>query len=314
MTELKHAHRRAKFLDAAAKIHAPPAILAKEKSGLREMTAVALLSDLHVEEPVDPKSVAGRNEYNLEIADRRLKRFFDGFIWNVQHHRASKKVAIRTGVLWCGGDFMSGFIHEDLVQSNALSPTETMLWLLPRLRNGITHVLNSLGLDRLVIPCSYGNHGRTTPKTRIQNGASNSYEYMMYNVLAAEFKALGEKRVVFEITPSPHQYVDVYGFTLHFHHGDSVRYMGGVGGLSVPLLKAIAPWDQIKRADYHHIGHFHQITDLGRVLVNGSLIGYGPYSQWIRASFEQPAQMFYLLDSKRGKTFVAPIWVGESVS
>ena len=90
-----------------------------------------------------------------------------------------------------------------------------------------------------------------------------------------------------------------------------MRSLGGIGGLSVPLLKAVTRWDLAVRADYHHIGHFHTYSDFGRVLVNGSLIGYGPFSQWIGASPEPPQQLTYMLDSKRGKCQVTPIWVGE---
>ncbi len=307
--QLREANERQAFLDAAKKYRAPPKILAVEKSGVREMTAVVLASDWHVEEPVEAESVAGRNEYNLAIADGRVKRFFDGVIWNIEHQRASKRIAIRNLVLWLGGDLMTGYIHPELVETNELSPTETMRWLMPRLRDGIHTLLKRLNLDHIEIPCSHGNHGRTTEKTRISSGASNSYENLMYHCLAEEFR--NEPRVHFEITASPHQYVQVYDFTLHFHHGDSVRYQGGVGGLGVPLLKAIAPWDLLKKADLHHVGHFHQLSDFGRVLVNGSLIGYGGYSQWIRAQFEPPQQMFYLLDKNRGKCQVTPIWVSD---
>lgn len=309
--QVRQAKARQSFLDVVSSYKDPPKILPREKnSGVREMTAVCLMSDLHVEEPVSPESVAYRNEYNMDIADIRLNRLFQGIIWNVEHHRSSKKVAIRDLVLWLGGDFISGFIHPELVEHNTLSPIETVRWLLPRLKNGIKTVLESLQLERIIIPCSFGNHGRTTDKPRISTGYANSYEWLMYHSLADAFES--DPRVTFEITPSAHQYVEVYNFTLHFHHGDDLKYQGGVGGLGIPLLKAVAAWDTIKRADYHHIGHFHQLRDYGRAIANGSLIGYGPYSQRIRADFEAPAQAFYLLDSKRGKCMLTPIWVDES--
>ncbi len=308
--ELQDAKKRQEFIDRLAKAKGTPKIIRREKnSGLREMTAVALCSDLHVEEPVLPESVGGINSYNLDIADKRLKRLFQGIVWQVQHHRASKHITVRDLLFWAGGDWMSGFIHEDLVQSNALSPVETSLWLLPRMRDGIRTLLDDLALDHLEIPCSYGNHGRTTAKTRVQNGASNSYEWLLYNTLAEIFR--DEKRVHFEITPSPHQYVEVYDKTLHFHHGDSVKSMGGIGGIGVPLLRAVTRWDLARKADLHHVGHFHTFSDFGRLLVNGSLIGYGPFSQWIGASPEPPQQMFYMLDAKRGKCQVTPLWVGQ---
>ncbi len=309
--ELREAHERQKFLDAIAKIK-PPRIIAREKnSGKREMTCVALCSDLHVEEPVTLESVGGINEYNMTIADKRLKRFFAGICWIIEHHRADGTIVIRDLILALLGDLMSGFIHEDLVQSNALSPIETSLWLLPRIRDGILMLLNELGLESITIPCSYGNHGRTTAKTRVQNGASNSYEWLFYHTLASHFA--DEPRVRFVITASPHQYVEAYDKTLHFHHGDSVRSMGGVGGISVPLLRAMPRWDAARYADYHHVGHFHTYSDFGRLMVNGSLIGFGPFSQWIGASPEPPQQLSYMLDSRRGKCQVTPIWVGEDM-
>lgn len=309
--QLREAKERQKFLNEMAKIRATPKIVAREKdSGLREMTAVVLASDWHVEEPVVAEAVAYRNEYNLTIADQRVRRFFDGIIWNIEHHRASNKVVIRDLVLWLGGDLLTGYIHEELVESNSLSPTEAVRWLLPRLRNGIKTVLETLQLDHIEVPCSHGNHGRTTLKSRIATGAENSYENLMYHCLAEEFR--DEPRVHFEITASPHQYVQAYKFTLHFHHGDSLRYMGGVGGLAIPLLKAVPQWDAVKRADYHHIGHFHQLSDFGRAMVNGSLIGFGAYSAWIKASPEPPQQLFYLIDKNRGKCMSTALWVGES--
>ena len=311
LDQLRQARSRQAFIDAASSYRATPKILAREKetTTLRELTAVVLASDWHVEEPVDPEAVAGRNAYNLTIADARVERFFRGIIWHITHHRASDRLLIRDLVLWLGGDFCSGFIHPELVESNLLSPTETVRWLLPRLRNGIATLLDHLDLDHIEIPCSYGNHGRTTDKPRISTGYANSYEWLMYHSLADEFKH--EPRVHFEITNSPHQYVEVYGKTLHFHHGDDVKYMGGVGGLGIPLLKAVPLWERVKAADVHCIGHHHTFTDYGRIVVNGSLIGFGPYSQRIRAPFEPPQQAIFYMDSKRGKCMTSAIWVDK---
>lgn len=308
--QLREAHARQHFLDAVGPHKGPPVILPKENpGGAREMTAVAALSDAHVEEVVDPVSVAYRNEYNLQIADHRLTRMTNSIIWNVEHQRASGRVVIRELVLWLGGDLMTGYIHPELMENNELSPVETVNWLLPRLRNMIGTILARLKLDRIVIPCSYGNHGRTTDKSRVASGAKNSFEWLLYKILEASFA--DDKRVVFEITQSPHQYVQVYDFWLHFHHGDSLKYQGGVGGLGIPLLKAIAAWDEVKYAHYHHVAHWHTLRDYGRGLVNGSVIGYAAYSSWIRAAYEPAQQLMYYIDSNRGKTMLTPLWVTE---
>lgn len=302
---------RQKFVAKLGAHNTPPRIMPRERtSGIREMTAIVACSDFHVEEPVDPISVGGCNEYSLEIADRRIKRLFNAVVWNVEHHRASGRIAIRDLVLWLGGDLYSGYIHEELVENNSLSPTETVLWLVPRIRDGIATLLDVLQLDRLVVPCSIGNHGRTTMKPRISTGYANSFDWLLYHWLRDTFA--GDKRVVFEITPSAHQYVQVYDDAIHFHHGDDVRYQGGVGGLAIPLLKAVPAWERVKSASLHVIGHHHTLRDFGRAVSNGSLIGYGPYSQRIRAEFEPPQQAMFFWDRARKKTLMTPLWVEES--
>lgn len=307
---LRVERERNRFYEALKGPVREPRILRSErKSGLREMTAVAMGSDWHVEETVEPVKAGYRNEYNLAIADASIKRFFRAQIDLVHHHRASKHIVIRDMICAFSGDLMSGYIHEELMESNQLSPVETALWLRPRIRDGIATLLAELDLRMLAIPWSYGNHGRTGQKKRIATGAENSYEWMLGRMLQDDLAK--DERVVFDTTPCPHQYVRAYDFTLHFHHGDSLKYAGGVGGLAIPLLKAVPAWDEVRYAHYHHVGHWHQLRDFGRALVNGSLIGHGPYSSWIRAPFEPPAQIFYLLDSTRGRCHTTPIWVRE---
>lgn len=292
---------------AGASAPLPPIKRYEFKSGLREATAVFGLSDAHVEERVRPGETPYPNEYNLDIADTSLKRFFAGARWLIDMHRP--KFKIRSALLWLGGDLESAHIHEELKVNTALPPIKTFLWLLPRLISGIDRLLEDPELEQIHIPCSYGNHGRTTQKPFRALGAAYSYEWLLYQVLASHYA--GEKRIRILADESAHQYVHVYDYDLHFHHGDEANYQGGVGGITIPLNKAIAQWDQAKRCHYHHFGHWHQYLDTGRIVVNGSVIGFNAYAMSIKATPEPPAQFFYLLDSKRGKTCKSPIWVRE---
>jgi hypothetical protein len=58
------------------------------------------------------------------------------------------------------------------------------------------------------------------------------------------------------------------------------------------------------------LGHFHEFQDLGSAVVNGSLIGFGPYSQRIGAVPEPASQAFFIIDKDRGKRCVSPVMVG----
>jgi len=53
----------------------------------------------------------------------------------------------------------------------------------------------------------------------------------------------------------------------------------------------------------------HQFKDGGNFICNGSLIGYNAFALSIKADYEKPKQAFFLVDKKRGKSIVAPIWL-----
>jgi len=115
-------------------------------------------------------------------------------------------------------------------------------------------------------------------------------------------------RVVFKISESYLSYLEIFDFTICFQHGHAVRFGGGVGGLSIPLNKAIAQWEKLKHADLYCLGHWHQFLDTGQAIVNGSIIGYNAFALFIKAGFEKPRQAFFLIDRKRRcKTVVCPV-------
>lgn len=286
----------------------PPVRRLELGRGVREATAVALGSDWHVEELVSPSADTAGNAYNLAIADLRIQRFFSGIEWNIQHSQS----AFRIGrlVLWLGGDMTTGQLHEENLETGQLGPLEAMLWNLDRITAGIQMLLDSpIGLEQIDVPCSYGNHGRFTHRMRAATGAGHNSDWLMYQVLAHRFK--DEPRVRFLADKAEHQFHEIYGFRLHFHHGHRVNYGGGVGGITIPLNKASAQWDKVRTCDYHHYGHFHQYIDTGSTLVNGSLIGFNAYAMSIKATPEQPQQAFYLIDSVRGKCQKTGLWVND---
>ena len=100
-----------------------------------------------------------------------------------------------------------------------------------------------------------------------------------------------------------------YNKTIRFHHGDYVTYAGGIGGITIPINKSIAQWNQSRKVDLDVLGHFHQFFDGGKFIVNGSVIGINPYSISIKAEYDVPKQTFFLMDKEKGKTIVAPIFV-----
>lgn len=269
-----------------------------------EATAVAVASDWHVEETVLGKTVNNLNHFNLDVAEQRIHAFFRNVVklTEIQRHGAR----IDRLMLVLGGDMMTGYIHEELIEGNSLSPTQTVLWLIERISSGIEYL--SKHFAEIVVPCVMGNHGRTTQKPRHATAAANSYEWMMYRVLADKLK----DKATWYVADGYHLLVDVYGKTIRVHHGDGLKYQGGIGGLTIPVEKAIASWNKGIPAHLDIFGHWHQSQHNPKWVSNGSLIGYGPYSVAIKAPFEKPTQTYFLFDKKHGRTGTFPIFLDHS--
>jgi hypothetical protein len=280
------------------------AIERKGKSSL-ESAAVVVASDWHVEESVDPKTVSHLNKFNLEVADKRIERFAKSAIKLIEIQRGGCDIPVL--VLALLGDLMSGFIHEELREENELTPTQTVLWLKERVAKFINTFRKEGNFDQIIIPCCVGNHGRTTIKPRHGTSWKNSYEWLLYKILEQEIT----DGVVWVIDESYHTYLDVYGKTFRLHHGDQLRYQGGVGGLTVPVEKAISNWNKGRVADLDIFGHWHQSQQNPKWVSNGSLIGHNAYSISIKAPYETPQQTLFLFNSRRGRTGTWPIFVED---
>lgn len=280
-----------------------PRIKATGRKG--ESVAVMVASDWHIEERVDPKTINGVNEYNIDIAKARLTKFFQRGLEMVEMARSRSSIDVL--VLAVLGDLVTGQIHEDLAENNYLSTTEASLLAQERLEAGIDFLLKEGRFKKIWVPCNFGNHGRTTKKPRVATAAKNSYEWLMYHQVAKHYAKEG--RVHFQIADGCFNFLEIYDRTLRLHHGDSINFFGGVGGVDIPLNKAIAQWNKMRHADIDVLGHWHTRKNSTNFVINGSVIGYNAYSIRIKASFEPPSQSFFLLHPERGKTVEIPIFV-----
>jgi len=295
--------------DAVVKMSRPSsthAIRPSHSNGTGEATAVIVASDWHIEEGVKSETVNGRNQFTLDIARERVDTFFRAALKLLKKEQGAIK--IDKVVLALLGDFISGNIHEELLESCSIRPIEAIIKAKDWIASGIKFLLENTEVDITIIT-AVGNHTRITQKVHIANERGNNLEYFMYHMLADELK--NEKRIEFIVEDSYHTYFRVYDTTIRFHHGHAIKYGGGIGGLTIPVNKAIAQWNKTRTADLDVFGHWHQQFDGGSFLCNGSIIGYNAFALFIKAGFEPPKQLFFLIDKKRGKTLVAPILFEE---
>lgn len=275
---------------------------ATEKS---ESTAVLLLSDWHYEENISSESVNGLNEFNTYIAGQRITNCFDNAVKLLKSFK--KDTVITECVIGLLGDYITNSLHEDSSESNEKRPMEAIVEVYNHIASGIEFMLKELPDMNFTAVCKVGNHSRTTKRVYIATESGNSLEYLLYYFLAEKFKA--NDRVKFILEKNYLTYLNIYNYTIRFHHGHQVKYNGGVGGITIPVKKAIAQWDKSRRADIDMFGHFHQTVIDKDFICNGSLIGYSPYAVAIKAEYEKPSQTLVLIEKEHGRTIIAPVFL-----
>jgi len=296
---------RAVFLQLEQGLNSSVTIEPKEPSHTSEAVPVLVASDWHSEELVTLAQSNGLNEFNLEIAEKRIRRFFQSGLNLIKNH-LNPGVAIHQVVLALLGDFITNDIHEELVENVALGPTAALIFVQNLIVAGIQFLLDNSPYKYTVV-CRVGNHSRTTKKTHFSQENDHSLEHLMYVFLKAHFR--NESRIEFVIQEGYHIFVDVFDKTLRFHHGHAINYQGGIGGITIPVIKAIAAWDKAVPADLDVFGHFHQTLSNNKFKANGSLIGYGAYGVRVKGEYEPPKQTLFLVDKKSGITADWPIYV-----
>ena len=265
-----------------------------------------MLSDLHWGEIVDPEQVGGVNSYNLEIAHERIRRIVDATIDLLHNHMVNPDYP--GIVLALGGDMVTGDIHEELTATNEKEIMPVVLDLWGVLAWAIETLANKFG--KVFVPAVGGNHGRNTKKIRAKGRNFTSFDWLLYQFLAKRFEA--DERVTFFIPDGPDALYSIYGHRYLLTHGDQFHGGDALIGALGPIVRG----DHRKRSrngqigmsyDTIVMGHWHQLMQTQRFIVNGSLIGYNEYAYNSNFPFEAPRQALWITHPGRGITFHMPV-------
>lgn len=280
-----------------------PVRVSKQKTG--DATAILCLNDWHVEGCVRKDIVGEDNEFNLDIAERRISTAYTKALYLLRFVRHI--VNVDELVIWLGGDLINGNIHQELEESNFLGPTEAVIYVQNQVARGIDLFLQRGNLSSIIVATNYGNHGRSTQLKRIATAYRHNWEWLAYMNLSYYYR--NKPKIRFKVEKGYHNWLNIRGYDIRFHHGDAIQYCGGVGGVLIPLRKKIMQWNKRKRAYLDILGHFHQFSDCWDFVLCGCLIGYDAYAVSIGAEFQPPTQTFIVIEKKRGKILSLPIFV-----
>lgn len=302
--------RREIFKLAEAPIEVPRWLTSSSTSSGVTGVPTLFASDWHWGEVVDPRQINGVNEYNIEIAHRRARRMVSTAITLLQRYMVKPEYP---GLVFAlGGDMMSGDIHEELSETNAMPVMPALVDLFGVLTWCIDSLADSFG--QVFVPCVTGNHGRNTHKPRAKGRNYSNFDWLLYTFLQKRFEHDG--RVRFLIPDGSDAHWRLYGTRYCMTHGDQFRGGDGMIGALGPIIRG----DHKKRSrngqidmgyDVLMLGHWHQLIQLQRLIVNGSLKGYDEYAASGNFGFERPQQALWITHPEHGITFSMPVHVDD---
>ncbi|WP_173043809.1 hypothetical protein [Bosea sp. ANAM02] len=283
----------------------------KRGSGTPEVP-VTVWSDWHIPEVVSLSETAGKNEYNPDIAEARVRRLVASTISLARRHGPGEYPGIVVNLL---GDFVSGGLHPELAKTDAEEVLPSVLRCVDLLIWGLRQIADAFG--QVYVPCTSGNHGRATQKPEFKRYIFKNYDWLIYQLVARAFE--GDRRLVFDIPDTNEVHYRVFGQRYLAMHGDMLGVKGGDGiiGSLGPIARGETKVGKQAAAlgqdyDVLVIGHWHQMIWLPRVIVSNTLKGWDEYARSaLRAPPTPPSQPLWFVHPRRGITSRWEIRVDE---
>lgn len=281
--------------------------LAKKSNSKSEGIANTVWSDWHIEEKILSSEILGYNSFNLNVAEKRTSNLMNTFIKLVDIDRYG--INIPYAVIYLGGDFLSGYIHDELMESNNMTPAESVVYLEEKISSMLSGILAKGKFNKIKVICHTGNHTRYTKGKGYHHKGfpKKTFEWILYHNIARYFE--NNNKIEFVI-PEASQYINrQYDFDIRSLHGHQFKYNGGIGGAMVSINRKLLRWNKKQNVYLNVFGHLHEYDTPKDVIRNGSLVGYNQYAFDNGYEYQDPIQAYFLIGEKRGLVVNRPIYV-----
>lgn len=285
--------------------------LAPRRGAKSEHTPSLLTSDFQAGEVIRAEETEAGYGYDSDTFRRRYRHLIQTTVDLCFSHGGGGWTY--PGIIYeRGGDAISGGIHEELADTDDMTPIEAVQCVFEEEAAGIKHLAEAFGRVEVKSPDAAGNHDRNTHKPRSKNAAGHSYDLMISFMLQREFR--NDKRVTFQTSRSFDVLFPIYERKILLTHGDRIGSRGGQGfiGPAATILrgaqKVIAEQASLGRhVDQVHVGHFHTPLVYDFVIANGCLPGYSEYAKAFRMRPTDPQQYLLFHHPKRGLVDIRPV-------
>jgi hypothetical protein len=279
---------------ATSKLAIPSWSLPKLINKHHEVVPQAIFSDWHLDEVVNPEEVGWKNGYNREIAERRLKNYFNNVV-KVGFNYIQGFTYPGLCFVMCG-DVFAGNIHQELVRSNADMLLSSLLHWVGPVAAGIKLLQEAFG--KVWVISVVGNHGRNSIKPIYKARARDNFDWLFSHMVQRELS--GNKNIEWTIPEAQKHVYSVGDWRILVSHGDEVKGGSGIAGMMSPLLLNQARMKKSHSFDYWVLGHFHNRSSYQGIRVNGCGVGMSEHSMILNYGWQEPQQDFFLVDPKHG--------------
>jgi len=279
-----------------AKTKAPPKTKGNAAAGV-------ILCDWHAAEFIPEGLLEYPNHHDLEVFRERRERMCQKAQLLFEMCRGFADVhEFHVLVL---GDLMNNYLHEDDVETNTLGPTEEMLEVRRHLAGTIDFLFEMASPELMTVTTCHGNHARLpvlgSRRKKHKAQHKTNLEWQICQDLAGQY-AESNKPIEWNVSRSGYNRANIKGWDVRIAHGDDVRYEGGIGGLSIPLIKRVKAWNENRRADWTFVAHWHQFLRLNayRIVTANAMVGYSEFAEAKALPGSPPSQTFVLFDEDKG--------------
>jgi len=260
-------------LHNAVKTAKPVALKYKPKPNSKNpITAVLQLTDLHYGEVIEKDEVDGFNEFNPDIAERRLQQLGHRVLHQVETMRAGYNVQ-NLHILGTA-DFISGDIHQELTVTNAFPcPVQSVKcgYAIGALAMMLAPHFSQVNVDMITLD----NHGRMTRKPQASQGGVNNWSYVVAHVMKQH--VIHQKNINVNVHAKPSALVPIGPEKYLLFHGHQIKGWAGIPYYGFDRRVAM---EAVKRMNFPEtaftklvLGHFHVSVDTAHWIVGGSLSG-----------------------------------------
>lgn len=271
---------------------------------------VLLWSDAHAGEVVSAEETNGMGGYDWDIMLARHQQI----LRSVLSYKAHRGYPVGRLHILGLGDGLSGNIHEELRETNAMPLEEAVVQFGLDSADWIEEFVPEFREIR--VSGVVGNHPRTTQKPAAKRKYNNS-DWTAYQIMRQRLRRCSS--VTFDIPKAQTHPVLVQGRRILMFHGDTVgpSAMVGVptGGIVRHVAKLRNQWSNAGMPVDHFVcGHFHEVNLYGakRIIINGTIKGPDEYGLGRFGEAAPPMQLLLTFNERHGLTDVSYLDCGAT--